>query len=146
MRFDTALTRSDLNPFSLSSSAILLPLVSASSIETMELGHWQRDDSSYGDSEDSGDGIPDGDCAGCSRIVRDEEEKRRVWGEGGGGGHGSGEDGLDPKGKLKISFGTLFLLKIWLNIDGNLHERYEDVRQDQGRFLDGEGRDIYARR
>lgn len=67
----------------------------------MELGHWQRQDSDYDGSEDSGDGISDDNCAGCSRIMREEEEKRRIWREG-KEGQSSGEDGPDSNGKLEV--------------------------------------------
>lgn len=62
----------------------------------MELRHWQRDDSESSESGDSGDEMHDENCAGCLRIMKEEEERLRAcWRENGrlveGGTHVKGE-------------------------------------------------------
>lgn len=68
-------------PFSCLSVIYPSSLLSASTAATMELRHWHRDDSASSESGDSSDGMHDENCAGCLRIVKEEEERLRSWQE-----------------------------------------------------------------
>lgn len=100
----------------------------------MELRHWQREESVSSESGDSGDGMHDENCAGCLRIVKEEEERLRSWQEN--------ERVVEAGTGLEGEHATLLLCRR-LAYRGSVSSPYKcTLRAADGCFVDGRSSDL----